>query len=260
MKTLTRVVLETKRNSSGRRAQAEYARNNPDSDVAKRVAARAHGAKPKSAGLEKDFIGRFKPKEGQHARHMQTGQTASQRQTSREIKDYAENKPGRIKDRQNVRRGQEVDPPSEQELDNHIKRGRANKPPRRRGDKVVRGGVYDNTAYPLTANRVFMFEGKYKDQRMAAERGEAKGALRGPIAQAAMRKLKGSKGKMVGGKLKPATSKAARQSYRNAARSEAGTSRPVKAPEDSLPQGFKGGIAGSTEDIQNQVARRGHSR
>ena len=116
-----------------------------------------------------------------------------------------------------------------------------------------------NTAYPLTADRVFMFEGKYKDQRMAAERGEAKGALRGPIAQAAIRRLKGSKGKKVGGKLKPATSKAARQSYRNAARSEAGTSRPVKAPEDSLPHP-KGGIAGSTEDIQNQIARRGHSR
>jgi len=170
MKTLRKVILEAKRNSSGRKAQAKYARRHPNSDVAKRVAARAHGAKPNSAGLENDFIGRFKPKEGQHARHMQTGQTASQRQASREIEDYVVTKPGRIKDRQSVRRGQKVDPPSEHELDSHIKRGRANKPPRRRGDKVVRGGVYDNTAYPLTANRVFMFEARRKNTVGAQQR------------------------------------------------------------------------------------------
>lgn len=104
-----------------------------------------------------------------------------------------------------------------------------------------------------------ILEGKYKDQRMAAERGEAKGALRGPIAKAAIKKLKGSKGKKVGDKVKRATSKAAREAYRRAARSEAGTSKPAKAPEDSLPHP-RGGIAGSTEDIQNQIARRGHSR
>ena len=117
-----------------------------------------------------------------------------------------------------------------------------------------------NTAYPLTADRVFMFEGKYKDQRMAAERGEAKGALRGPIAKAAMKTLRGSKGKRVGGKLKPATSKAAREAYKRAARSEAGTSKPAKAPEASLPQSNRGIAAGSTEDTQNRIARRGHSR
>lgn len=108
---------------------------------------------------------------------------------------------------------------------------------------------------PLVSDRIFMLEGKYKDQRMAAERGEAKGALRGPVAKAAIRRLKGSKGKVVKGKVKRATSKAARDAYRRAARSEAGTSKPHKAPEDSLPQP-RGGIEGSTEANQKEVGRR----
>jgi len=90
---------------------------------------------------------------------------------------------------------------------------------------------------PLTMDS--LMEGKYKDQREA-------GKVRGPIAQAAINKLRGSKGKMVNGKRKPATSKAARESYKRAARAAAGTSKPPKAPEDRLPYP-RGGDAGSTE-------------
>jgi len=97
---------------------------------------------------------------------------------------------------------------------------------------------------PLTLPSIM--EGKYKDQREA-------GKVRGPIAQAAMNKLRGSKGKMVRGKLKPATSKAARESYKRAARAAAGTSKPVKPPEDRLPEP-RGGMAGSRE---SEMRRKG---
>lgn len=144
MKILTRVVLEAKRNSSGRRAQAEYAKKHPNSDVAKRVAARAYGAKPNSAGLENDFIGRFKPKEGQHARHMQTGMTAKERATDRGAKDTALYKTGRVKARQIVRRGGKIPSPTGEELDNLVSRTRANQPPAGRGHKVKRVGPSGN--------------------------------------------------------------------------------------------------------------------
>lgn len=180
MKTLRRVILEAKRNSSGRKAQAEYARKHPDSDVAKRVAARAHGAKPDSAGLEKDFIGRFKPKEGQHARHQQTGMTAQERATNRGVEDTASYKTGRVKARQTIRRGGKIAAPTKQELDDLTSRTRANEPPRGRGDKVKKVGPSgrkdakpenSNTAYPLTADRVFMFE-RTKAELKQKARGE----------------------------------------------------------------------------------------
>ena len=112
--------------------------------------------------------------------------------------------------------------------------------------KAIEKRVSDSIV-PLTMDS--LMEGKYKDQREA-------GKVRGPIAQAAMKKLRGSKGKMVGGKLKPATSKAARESYKRAARAAAGTSKPPKAPEDRLPYP-RGGDAGSTEaNIRSAGDRR----
>jgi len=108
-------------------------------------------------------------------------------------------------------------------------------------DKKVKPGVK-----PFVKEDNDLLEGKYKDQREA-------GNVKGPIAKAAMNKLRGSKGKMVRGKLKPATSKAAREAYKRAARAAAGTSKPAKAPEDRLPEP-RGGMAGSRE---SEMRRKG---
>ena len=177
MKTLKRVILDEGKNAKKRRAALAAKiqnrggpRNEREDNIVLRQDAREYGVKPNAPDFrdKKDFVGRFRPTEGEYKRTVQSGKTAQQRQSERVRDDEDAYSTGRVADRQSVRRtGRASLKRARARVAAQAKRTRTNQPPRKRDDRVERVGPSgrkdpeqenSNTAYPLTAARVFMFE------------------------------------------------------------------------------------------------------
>lgn len=188
MKTLRRVILDESKNAKKQRAALAAKiqkrggpRNEREDDIVLRQDARKYGVKPNASDLEDDFVGRFRPTTGEYKRTVQSGQTAQQRQSARVEDDRNAYSTGRVADRQSVRRtGKASLERAKARVADEAERTRTNQPPRKRDDKVKRVGPSgrkdpeqenSNTAYPLTAGRVFMFE-RTKAELKQKARGE----------------------------------------------------------------------------------------